>query len=1001
MAFNEDSRVKLPAIIHLTKLGYKYISLKDAKIDPSTNIFTDIFADSVKKLNDNFDDDTIEKELSKISLMLDYEDLGQAFYEYLTAPYGIKLVDFTNFENNTLHVCTELTYKNGEDEFRPDITLLINGIPLVFIEVKKPNNKEGILAERARIYTRFKNPKFRKFINITQMLVFSNNMEYDSTDIEPIQGAYYATTSYDEASFNYFREEEKYEDIVKLTEVADDVENYILADTNYTVLKHSPEFATNKNPKSPTNRILTSLFSPNRIKMLLKFGIAYVKTEKKLEKHIMRYPQLFATKAIENKLENNVKHGIIWHTQGSGKTALAFYNVNYLTNYYKIKGIVPRFYFIVDRIDLLKQAKREFSSRGLIVHLVSTKEELLQDFKVGKAITNLSGKQEITVVNIHKFKDETSVLTEKDYDTNIQRVYFLDEVHRSYDPKGSFLANLVNSDRDAVIIGLTGTPLIGETKNSKQIFGDYIHKYYYNASIADGYTLKLIREDIETNYKFKLQDALKDIEILKGQFSKSEVFAHKKFVEPMIDYILEDFTNSRVRLGDNTIGGMVVCDSSEQARMLFELFKIKSKELYAYMDLKASLILHDEGTKDDRDEYIEDFKEGRIDLLFVYNMLLTGFDAKRLKKLYLGRVIKDHNLLQTLTRVNRPYKKFRYGYVVDFADITEEFNKTNRAYFDELQTVLGDEISRYSNLFKSQEEIESEIQEIKEKLFTYEINDLEIFSQQISQIQDKSLILDLKKALTNARELYNLIKLQGSYYLLDQLDFKRLNDLLNETTRHLDLLNLKENIKNDVDNTNLLNQALEEVLFTFTKKSEEEMVIADKLKDILKKTRETMNLNIDKEDQYFINLYEELKRLFKAKNLDEVTQEEMTQNIGSLENIYQRVLELNRKNALLKQKYNNDEKYVRLHKRILEKNVVSAKESEIFNILMTIKKQADEKVLSNKNMLDNDGYFERLMTQTVVSNFDNARIKLDPASALYINRQVSKEYLNEYKGTYL
>lgn len=82
-------------------------------------------------------------------------------------------------------------------------------------------------------------------------------------------------------------------------------------------------------------------------------------------------------------------------------------------------------------------------------------------------------------------------------------------------------------------------------------------------------------------------------------------------------------------------------------------------------------------------------------------MLLTGFDAKRLKKLYLGRVIKRHNLLQTLTRVNRTYKNFRYGYVVDFADIRAEFDATNRAYFDELQAELGDEMEFYSDLFKS------------------------------------------------------------------------------------------------------------------------------------------------------------------------------------------------------------------------------------------------------------------------------------------------------------
>jgi type I restriction enzyme R subunit len=137
------------------------------------------------------------------------EDLGKAYFEKLTSESGVKLIDFENFENNSFHVVTELTYKNGDEEFRPDIILLINGMPLAFIEVKKPNNRDGIIAERERINKRFQNKKFRKFVNITQLMVFSNNMEYDNEDIEPLQGAFYASPSYTKPIFNYFREEEK------------------------------------------------------------------------------------------------------------------------------------------------------------------------------------------------------------------------------------------------------------------------------------------------------------------------------------------------------------------------------------------------------------------------------------------------------------------------------------------------------------------------------------------------------------------------------------------------------------------------------------------------------------------------------------------------------------------------------------------------------------------------------------------------------------------------
>jgi type I restriction enzyme R subunit len=112
---------------------------------------------------------------------------------------------------------------------------------------------------------------------------------------------------------------------------------------------------------------------------ILEFGIAYVKEKRGLQKHIMRYPQLFATKAIESKLNEGVKKGIIWHTQGSGKTALTFYNVKYLTDYFQRKSVVPKFYFIVDRLDLLIQSAREFKSRGLVVHEINSREEFTKD----------------------------------------------------------------------------------------------------------------------------------------------------------------------------------------------------------------------------------------------------------------------------------------------------------------------------------------------------------------------------------------------------------------------------------------------------------------------------------------------------------------------------------------------------------------------------------------------------------------------------------------------
>ena len=142
MKFNEDSRVKIPALLHLMRLGYSYVSLKQLSWDESSNIVPAIFRESVAKINPSATEDDINRVLAELSLTLDNEDLGKAFYERITETSGLRIIDFEDFGNNSLHVTTEFACKNEDEEFRPDVTLLVNGLPLVFIEVKKPNNRD-------------------------------------------------------------------------------------------------------------------------------------------------------------------------------------------------------------------------------------------------------------------------------------------------------------------------------------------------------------------------------------------------------------------------------------------------------------------------------------------------------------------------------------------------------------------------------------------------------------------------------------------------------------------------------------------------------------------------------------------------------------------------------------------------------------------------------------------------------------------------------------------
>src|SRR5690606_14622822 len=150
------------------------------------------------------------------------------------------------------------------------------------------------------------------FVNLTQFMIFSNNMEYDDNEIEPWQGAFYASPSYTNPIFNYFREEIGFNLSQVLKPLDPETEDFVLRDTNYQAIKNSPEFLTNKNLDSPTNRILTSLLSRERLQFMLRYALAYVNEYSGIQKHIMRYPQFFATKAIQEKLDKGIKKGIIW-----------------------------------------------------------------------------------------------------------------------------------------------------------------------------------------------------------------------------------------------------------------------------------------------------------------------------------------------------------------------------------------------------------------------------------------------------------------------------------------------------------------------------------------------------------------------------------------------------------------------------------------------------------------------------------------------------------------
>lgn len=1070
--FNEATRVQMPAMVHLTRLGYSYFGkinedMAGSVYDPDTNILTDVFKQQFEHLNPSAKGEFAQT-LRAIRQELANDDLGKSFYKRLTTVSPVRLIDFDNPWNNSFHFTAEFTCKNGQDEFRPDITLFVNGLPLCFVEVKKPNNHGGIVAESKRMNReRFPNKKFRRFINITQLMIFSNNMEYDAMGgIVPIQGAFYCTAARESAPFNCFREENPSNQHVApfikeypYESIKQDEEKRILSDFNCQVIHHTPEYQTNLDVNTPTNRILTSMCCPERLLFLIKYGIAYVKMEKEVDgkiestdqKHIMRYQQMFASLAIRDQLNEGATSGVVWHTQGSGKTALSYYLTYVLSDYYAKHSIVAKFYFIVDRIDLLEQATQEFEARGLVVSTANTRAELMTQFRNNHAQEGVSGQPEITVVNIQRFAEDKEKVSLPAYATNLQRIFIMDEAHRGYKPGGCFLANLFDADPNSIKIALTGTPLLKSDSASSVVFQRYFHTYYYDRSIADGYTLKIIREDIETSYKERLSEVYDKLETLvqKKDIKRSQIIEHESYVSELAHYISDDLRQFRKIQGDDTLGGMVICETSEQARKLYEAFQhmpdggqsqpiqikmgdqiwmaAEAVPMYGMKKepLRVGLILHDSDDKETRKQIIKDFKKNMtIDLLIVFNMLLTGFDAPRLKRLYFGRKLKDHNLLQALTRVNRPYKDNRYGYVIDFANIKRNFEETNEAYLRELNRFNNpDEVDgnhttdTFSQIIEDPDELIRQMRDVRQTLFDYTTNNVEEFSSEISSIEDKQVLLDLKKTLISAKDCANIVRTFGDDDLKEafsKLEITKLPDMLKEVQHHIDIINQKEAFAVSDETKQLVNEAMQDIRFNFSKIGEEEMKmiaggreLQDKWSVAIRKFTE----NTDPDDPEYITLRDAFMQRFKEHGFVVDSIAKFNQESKELDEIIERLVKLQESNNRLLKKYNGDTKFANVHKRIREENkrrfaehkaaIFSYYDDNIVAILTDIKSEIDQKVYDRNDILKKDEYFEMtVMTEIAQALYNYPTIEPQMDDFSFIQTRIARQYINQYNATY-
>ena len=235
-------------------------------------------------------------------------------------------------------------------------------------------------------------------------------------------------------------------------------------------------------------------------------------------------------------------------------------------------------------------------------------------------------------------------------------------------------------------------------------------------------------------------------------------------------------------------------------------------------------------------------------------MLLTGFDAPRLKRLYFGRKLKDHNLLQAITRVNRPYGKNRYGFIIDFADIKKNFDETNAAYLAELnkfndpdEVGEGNEVNILAQVMEDPAELIQRMKKARQVLFDYSLDNAEEFSTEISAIEDKGVLLELKKALIEVRDCCNIVKTFGDEDLkaaFANFEVSRLKDILSEVQHHINIINQREAIADDDSTRILVNEAMQDITFNFSKIGEEELRMVSGGVELNEKLEYDKNINL-------------------------------------------------------------------------------------------------------------------------------------------------------------
>ena len=594
--------------------------------------------------------------------------------------FDLNYIDFKHPANNIWQVTEEFSVERPNGQYaRPDIVLMVNGIPLVVIECKKSSIdvKEGVLQNVRNMM-----PDYIPHLFKYSQLVLSVNP----------QKVVYGTTGTTPDYFVEWREDE----IAWQKEIC--------------------EKCTPDGQILEQDRVAVSLLDKNRLLSLINYFILYDNNIKKIARHQQFFAINRAMDRINGKDSADTNGGVIWHTQGSGKSLTMVMLVRMIQ--IKKGNENPRFVIITDRINLDKQIRDNFANSQMEPVRAAT----------GKGLkTLLKDKSNIVITTlINKFE---TVCKNRYLEPDSDNFYVLiDEAHRSqYSSMYNYMKEVLPN---AILLAFTGTPLISKSKkNTYKKFGAPIHNYTMKRSIEDNITVPLVYEgrkvvlntpsDTINSFFESLTNDLLDEQKneLKEKFSKFKRLAEASSRVNLLTFDISDhFKNYCLPKG---LKAMVVSPSRSAAVEIYNILKtvqgINPRVVITFGDkregdddsntaaeIKRIKEYHDKVVKplfgDNNDQYdesvCEDFKnpEGDINMLIVKDKLLTGFDAPVAGVLYVDKSMKEHSLLQAIARVNRVYKDKDFGLVVDYRGVFSKLNEAIDMYND-----AESEFNKYDN----------------------------------------------------------------------------------------------------------------------------------------------------------------------------------------------------------------------------------------------------------------------------------------------------------------